>query len=120
MKRLFAVVIFLSQLFLFGCLSFSKHPAGMTAQASEIRGRQYEVLGDAEGVSSSFTFFWLLPLVPQATLDEAIDEAIRSKGGDNLIDISYYKERDVYITGTVDLIRVRGKVIKYTNTDKVK
>lgn len=119
MKAFCIAVLICGQLAFAGCLSFTKHPGGIQSQAFEINGRSYEVLGEAEGFSSSFTFFWLLPLMPPATLDEAIEEAIRSKGGDNLIDIHYYKERDVYFTGTVDAIRVKGRVIKYTNVGTV-
>ena len=98
-----------------GCLSFARHPAGISPAAFETQGRSYDVLDDAEGYSSSFTLFWLFPF-GQPSLDDAVAEAVRSKGGDNLINVSIYKERDIYITGTVDAVRVTGKVIKYTKT----
>ena len=95
-----------------GCLSFAGHPAGISPAAFATQGRSYDILGDAEGYSSSFTLFWLFPF-GRPSVDDAIAEAVRSKGGDNLINVSIYKERDIYITGTVEAVRVTGKVIKY-------
>ena len=109
-----AAALLLFCLLFSGCLSFVRHPAGIAPEAFATQGRSYEVLGDAEGYSSSFTLFWLFPF-GQPSVDDAIAEAVRSKGGDNLINVSIYKERDVYITGTVNGVRVTGKVIKYVN-----
>jgi hypothetical protein len=103
-------------LLLSGCLSFYSQPAGIQPEAFTLQGRSYEVLGDAEGYSSSFTFFWIIPFGRAASLEDAVADAIRSKGGDNLIEMNVYKERDVYITGTINAVRVTGRVIKYTNT----
>jgi len=96
-----------------GCLSIGRQPIGISPEAFETQGRSYDILGDAEGYSSSFAFFWLFSF-GQPSIDEAIVEAVRSKGGDNLIDINFYREREIYITGTVNAVRVTGKVIKYT------
>ena len=98
-----------------GCLSFSKHPAGVQPSAYEMRSSDYEVLGDAGGFSSSFRLFWIYQATPAVSTEEAVMEAIRSKGGDNLIQMCVSRERDIYIVGTVEGIRVTGKVIRYTN-----
>ena len=108
-----AAALLLFCLLFAGCLSIKRHPIGISPEAFETQGRSYEVLGDAEGYSSSFAFFWLFSF-GQSSIDEAVTEAVRSKGGDNLIDISIYREREIYITGTVDAVRITGKVIKYT------
>jgi hypothetical protein len=97
-----------------GCLSFSNRPLGIQPSAMEMRSSQYEVLGGAEGASSSFRLFWIAPVTPDLSIDEAVTEAIRSKGGDNLIEMCMSYHRDVYIVGTVEGIRVTGKVIRYT------
>lgn len=96
-----------------GCLSFQAHPVGVEANAKHLRSENYEVLGEAEGISSSFRLFWLIPVTPGATCDEAVDDAIKSKGGDNLIEAVFTRESLVYIVGTVNNIYVKGKVIRY-------
>jgi len=107
-------VLLLFCLLFAGCLSFARHPVGISPEAFATQERSYEVLGDAEGYSSSFTLFWLFPF-GQPSVDDAIAEAVRSKGGDNLINMNIYREREIYITGTVNAVRVTGRVIKYIN-----
>ena len=96
-----------------GCISFSSHPAGIEASAKNIDSPAYEVLGEAAGISSSFRLFWLIPVTPPANFREAVDDAVKSKGGDNLIEAVFTSERLVYIVGTVNNIYVKGKVIRY-------
>jgi len=73
----------------------------------------YEILGEAEGISSEYKFFWLFTVTSRANTNEAIDNAIKSKGGDNLIEAVITRESNVYIVGTVNNIYVKGKVIRY-------
>lgn len=74
---------------------------------------EYEVAGTGEGMASSFRLFWIFPVTPEADINRAVREAAASHGGDSLIDVRWWKEKKVYILGTVDIIHVRGKVIKY-------
>jgi hypothetical protein len=96
-----------------GCISFSSHAVGVEASAKLMLSEYYEVLGEAEGISSGFQLFWVIPVVPAATCDEAVDDAVKSKGGHNLIEAVFTRETKVYIVGTVTNIYVKGKVIRY-------
>ncbi len=96
-----------------GCLSFRSHAAGIEPSARLMTSSGYEILGEAEGTSSSFRLFWFIPVTPDASFREASDDAIKSKGGDNLIEAVYTRESLVYIVGTVNNIYVKGKVIRY-------
>lgn len=109
------VIVFLTavSMTVSGCISFKAHPAGVAPSAKYMASPYYEVLGDAEGMSSSFTLFWLFPVTPSAGNDEAVDDAIKSRGGDNLIEAVFIRESKVYIVGTVSNIYVKGKVIRY-------
>jgi len=98
-----------------GCISFQAHPLGVEANAKHLESREYEILGEAEGISSSFKMFWVIPVTPESTCDDAVDDAIKSKGGDNLIEAVFTRESLVYIIGTVNNIYVKGKVIRYTS-----
>lgn len=108
-----AVVLSVILVFSTGCISFKSNAAGVVPSAKTMSSTQYEVLGEAEGTSSSFTLFWWIPATKTATVKEAVDDAVRSKGGDNLIEAVFTKERKVYIIGTVDIIYAKGKVIRY-------
>lgn len=96
-----------------GCISFKAHPAGVVPSAKHMTSSYYEVLGEAEGISSSFRLFWVFPATPAANNVEAVDDAIKSRGGDNLIEAVFTKESKVYIIGTVDNIYVKGKAVRY-------
>ena len=97
-----------------GCISSRSHAVGVEPNAKYMTSPDYEVLGEAEGVSSSFRLFWLFPVTPAANSSEAVDDAVKSKGGDNLIEAVFTGESKVYIVGTVNNIYVKGKVIRYT------
>ena len=96
-----------------GCLSFSAHPVGIQPNAKYMNSPYYEVIGESEGISSEFKLFWLFPVTSKANTNEAVDDAIRSKGGENLIEAVITRESRVYIIGTVNNIYVKGKVIRY-------
>lgn len=114
-----AVILIPAALLVFtGCLSFSSHPVGVEASARLMASPDYEVIGDAEGISSSFRLFWFIPVMPEANNDEAVDDAVKSKGGDNIIGAVFTRERKVYLTGTVNNIYVKGKVIRYLQYNK--
>jgi hypothetical protein len=102
-----------------GCLYFRSHPMGIEPNARYTDYFNYEILGDAEGSSSSMTLIGLFPVTPGIKYEEAVNEAIRSKGGDNLIEVTSWRERKVYIVGVVDVLHVKGKAIRYIS-DTVK
>ncbi|HOK03067.1 MAG: hypothetical protein BWY23_01701 [Spirochaetes bacterium ADurb.Bin218] len=99
--------------FFSGCLYSKSHPVAIEESAAFLSSPNYEVIGEAEGSSSSFTLFSIFSVTPKVSIDEAIVDAIRSKGGDNLIEVKITREKRVYIIGTVDIVHVHGKVIRY-------
>ena len=97
-----------------GCLYGRVHPLAIEPAAKVMGSSGYQVLGEAEGVSSSFTLLGIFPVTRKVDPERAVDQAIRSLGGDNLIEAVYYSEIKVYIIGVVDIVHVKGKVIRYT------
>ncbi len=96
-----------------GCISLKSHPLGIVPSTGETGSMEYEVIGEAAGSSSMFRLFWIIPVTPDMNYDEAVTEAVRSRGGDNLIDVTSWREHNVYIVGIVDVIHIKGKVIRY-------
>jgi hypothetical protein len=88
-------------------------PLGIEPYARDTGGRRYEILGPAIGESSSFTLFFLAEVTNKASYDEAIEQAIRNKGGDNLIEVTSWRDSKNYIIGNVTTVHVNGKVIRY-------
>ncbi|MBU1078774.1 MAG: hypothetical protein KKH98_15865 [Spirochaetes bacterium] len=112
MKRNKSFIIFLLGFVLSGCTIHS-YNKGLTAEAEPIANREYEVIDTAEGSSSSFRLLWLFPVTTPADYNAAIRQAVNQEGGDNLIDVQYWYERQHWIIGTVDILYVKGKVIRY-------
>ena len=113
LRRLFVLILILSLAFSVSCISSRIYPGGMEPALSLNPDAEYEVLGTGEGMASSFRLFWVFPVTPAADINRAVTEASALLGGDDIIDVKWWKERKVYILGTVDIIHVRGKVIKY-------
>lgn len=96
-----------------GCVSVKTSLTGVSTNARTMEGMDYEVLGEAEGMHSAFRLFWILPVTPRADREKAVEEAVASKGGDNLIFVRTWRERQHWVLGTVDIIHVRGLVVRY-------
>lgn len=105
--------ILLPLMVLCGCLYGRVHPLAIEPGAKVMRSSEYQVLGEAEGASSSFTLLGIFQVTPCVDPERAVDQAIRSLGGDNLIECVYYTETKVYIVGVVNVVHVKGKVIRY-------
>ena len=96
-----------------GCLHFNTRVTGIEPQAKILDNMNYTVLGEAEGQSSSFNLLWIIPVTPRLDYSKAVNQAVESKNGDNLIDVRTWKERQVWLLGLVEILYVRGKVIRY-------
>jgi len=96
-----------------GCLYKGVRVAGMESHAKVMEGNKYNVLGEAEGTSSSFNLLWIVPVTPRIDYDRAVGEAINSLRGDNLINVRTWFERQIWIIGMVEILHVKGTVIQY-------
>lgn len=111
--RFTTLSVIMPVLLMCGCLYGRVHPLAIEPGAKVMRSSAYQVLGEAEGASSSFTLLGIFPVTSPLDPERAVDQAIRSLGGDNLIEVVYYSETKVYIVGVVNVVRVTGKVIRY-------
>ena len=107
-------------LFFSSCLSFHTHARGLAPQSEEFKENAgYTDLGEAEGKSSQFYLFWLLPVTPRIDFKEAMGEAISSKSeGEALINVRYWHESQYWIVGRIDVLTVKGTVIKFIKKEK--
>lgn len=106
-------------LFFSSCVSLSTKAGGIEPNFLPMQGKAYEVAGKASGESSSFYFLWCIPFTPQHRLEEALQSAMQEKGADNLIDIRWHLERQVWILGTVYVIHAEGTAVRFVD-DSVK
>ncbi len=112
-KNKVQVILFILLMFCLSGCAFHTHMKGIEPYARPLEDKEYKVLEESEGKSSSFHLLWALPVTVPADYKEAVDQAINDKGGDNLIDVQYYHEQQYWIVGKVDILYVKGKVIRY-------
>jgi opacity protein-like surface antigen len=107
--------IFLISLLTFvGCATI---PQGTAPSASPLvsedgKPKEYQIVGRAEGNAGHFTLFGFIPL-GRSDIDAAVQDAIKTHRGDNLINVRYYVNSAWYFIGSQTSITVRGDVIKY-------
>jgi len=106
-----ACIIF--SMFVSGCLHQRVRSTGMAPQAKVMENKKYRLLGESEGQSSSFNLLWFIPVTLRIDYDRAVNEAINRMNGDNLIEVRTWKEVQIWIVGMVEILHVKGKVIKY-------
>lgn len=96
-----------------GCVRSSIRATGIEPQAKNFIAGNYRVLGETEGMSSSFNLLWVLPVTPRISYESAVNDAIARLGGDNLINVRTWIERQIWVAGMVEILHVRGTVIVY-------
>jgi len=100
-----------------GCIHVQTSARGIQPNAKPMQKDIYQELGPASGMNSGFRLLWFIPVTPCPYADKAVNDAIYSKGGDNLIEVRYWHERQYWLVGTVDIIHVEGVVIRYSSKD---
>ena len=105
---LFAMIIFTN------CISFTLSTDDLPKTGKPLETeKEYESLGVVETESSSFHLLWFIPVTNRAKFDYAIEDAIETKGGDNIINLQYETNRQIWILGRVTNRIVKGEVIRY-------
>lgn len=106
------MILLTAAIFFQGC-TMHTHVKGIEPYVRPLDNKNYKVLETSEGQSSSFHLLWFFPVTTSFDYNEAIDQAINNKGGDNLIDVRFWHKRQYWIVGTIDILYVKGKVIRY-------
>ena len=96
-----------------GCVTWHYQAADIEPAAKIHDKSNYTDLGYSWGESSSFRLLWFIPVTKPVSYDEAVDDAITKKGGDNLIEVRTYIERQIWVAGSINVLHVKGKVIRY-------
>ena len=121
-KKLFfsscSLLFILSVLLLFQCAApglfiRKREILGMAPRVTLQNNQSYSVIRKTEAQSSTFNLLWLFNVTPPPDFERAIQEMIQKENGDDLIQVSWYLRRDIWVVGTVDTLFIQGTVIKY-------
>jgi len=109
-----SVILFFALLLLAGCATIPQGtaPSSSPLVSEDGKTREYQVVGRAEGSAGHFTLFGFIPF-GRSDIDAAIQDAIATYQGDNLVNVRYYVNSAYYFIGTSTSITVQGDVIKY-------
>ena len=94
-----------------GCVT---NPGGIAPSTTPLAGKEYRVLGEVEGTDTRVYLFGILPLTGANTTQEAVNDALASKGGDALLDVTVDYNWEFWFFITRSETMVRGKAIRFT------
>ena len=78
-----AILMILIGCFAFGCAS---NPLEISTLQNKTSDKDYRVLGPGEGGAVGIMLFGFIPIGQNTRFERAYEEAVKSKGGDRLID----------------------------------
>jgi len=111
MKKFVVLTLALTVLVLAGGCAMM--PGGIAASTTPIDGRAYTNLGRKVQTDSRIYLLGLIPVSGANTTRDAIDKAVRSKGGDAMINVSVETYGQYWVLFTRYTTRVEGDVIRF-------
>lgn len=100
----------LAALVLAGCAHV---PGGIADSSTPIDGRQYTRLGYAKGRDSRVLLFGFLPVSGSNSTRAALQDAIRSRGGDAMIEVTVENYSMYWVLFSKVTTYVEGEVIRF-------
>jgi len=113
MKSILSICLILICLLLICLTGCAMIPGGVAPSNTPINGRSYTTIGYAEETDSRIYLLGLLPVSGANTTRDAIAEAIDSKHGDAMIDITVETYAQWWIIFSRFTTRVEGEVIRF-------
>ncbi len=114
-RVLLLIIIFAISLFS-GCIYSRVKSSGIEPYVSQLRSSEYEIVGEAETQISNMSLLFLVSVTPRPDYNSAILEMVSEKGGDDIIDVRTWIEKQHWIFGTVTIMHIKGRIIKYKDS----
>jgi hypothetical protein len=76
-----------------------------------------ENLGETSGEDSQYSMFGLF-MFERPNLEKAIEDAVKSKGADTLINVRCYETTTYYLLFSKTTVRVEGEAVKLSDVPK--
>jgi hypothetical protein len=103
---------------LFNCASST---AGISTSNIPIATKKYKVIGPVESKNSWFTFDIAIMAVAfsKPPINEMMDDMIRSKEADALINIRYWQDRSIFLFLTYNRLGINAEAVKFSDEPAV-
>jgi hypothetical protein len=88
-------------------------PCGIAASSTPINGRQYTVMGRSISKDSRVLLLGFIPISGSNSIREAIEKAVRARGGDALINVTVEYYFSHWILFSKHVTQVDGDVIRF-------
>lgn len=102
------VIVTISLVSFLGCT----YPGGFAPSTIPVPER-YVALGPEEEGSSCGYGILILPLTSPNSVPEIIDEMIKTKGGDALVNVSSESSSTFFLLGFANCVNIRGTVVRF-------
>jgi len=97
-----------------GLLSACTIPGAVAPSTMPVTGKYVE-LGPYEEVEScGYLFFIFVPIGSPDHIADMIDNLVKSRGGDALIDVTSSSSTSWYLLGGSNCVQLRGKIVKFS------
>ncbi len=88
-------------------------PGGIAASTEPINGRKYLNLGRVSDTDSKVMLFGIIPVSGSNSIRDAVDAALRKRGGDAMIGVTVESYTQFWILFTRRVTLIEGDVIKF-------
>ncbi|MFC1497741.1 hypothetical protein ACFLS1_04590 [Verrucomicrobiota bacterium] len=112
LMKLLSITVFMLfvAVFIAGCAMM---PGGIAASTTPIEGRKYSKLGRVVETDSRIYLFGFIPITGANLIRDAVDEAVESRGGDAMINVTVESYVQWWVILTRFVTRVDGEVIRF-------
>lgn len=108
--KLFVLAAVCSLFIVSGCAYI---PAGMAPSTTPLEGKEYDILGPAKGSDTRVSLLGILPITNANETSVAIADALKSSGGDALINVTSEYIVRYWILWSSNITCVSGDAIKF-------
>ncbi len=114
--RVFILFIIIAVSSLSGCIYSRVKTSGIEPYVSHLRSSDYEIVGEAETQVSNMSLLFFVTVTPKPDYNSAILEMVSERGGDDIIDVRMWIEKQHWVFGTVTIMHIKGRIIKYKDS----
>ncbi len=114
-KRFAPAAVFVILLLLSSCMTV---PVTVTSSTTPVYGKKIsENLGRVQGSHKAYSVFCLW-MVKRPDIDRAIEDALKEKGGDALINVTCYEKNYYFLFVGMHKVIVEGDAVKFTTAEQ--